>query len=448
MSGWLNMFLRLTNTGLMCGLILGTLVLLRPVLKRVFAPQQRVVVWMVAWMLGWVPLSERRALLPVTFQTLVASRTGQNFSSAPAFLPVAYGGAGHYNLALPGDVIVRVSLTDSLLLVLSLVWAAGMAVMLLVLFLRGSRLKALVRQGRKLEPGDPLLARIGADIKIGGVERTTGVWISPGLPTSFVQDRFWENEICLQAELPQEQMELVLLHELEHVRLWHPWWKVIATVNLVLFWWNPLVWLGFRYFCRDMELACDASVMKKLSPDRQRKYARTLVDLGTGRQLWEAPLSFGECDAALRVKAVVGWKPRKPVMTIVTWAAAVLVLLFFYGGHRAPYPAQDLMLAWERETGGTTQFVETLNHEMAWKLGLISYGTKGNIPDLRIEEVWEAPDARRDDLTVAALWVKLEHGTWYHVLYGWWGEGTGTFGLLEVEEVPPPDVTGCDRLIG
>lgn len=54
---------------------------------------------------------------------------------------------------------------------------------------------------------------------------------------------------------------------------------------------------------RDMELACDQRTLDQLEPEQRKEYAKTLVELGAGRRLWEAPLCFGECDGALRVRA-------------------------------------------------------------------------------------------------------------------------------------------------
>ncbi len=89
-----------------------------------------------------------------------------------------------------------------------------------------------------------------------------------------------EYVICLQRELSPEQRALVLRHELEHIRLGHLWFKGWANMGVFLYWWDPLIWLGYKYFCRDLELACDAAVLKELEPEERREYARTLVEMG------------------------------------------------------------------------------------------------------------------------------------------------------------------------
>ena len=459
-----DIILRELNTGLTLCLTFGALLLLRPLLTRIFTPQQRAVIWMAGWIMAYILPRGINAFLPITFQSLVVPRTGALFNAAPSFLPDEYTGPGLYNLALPVKGMVPITLTDGLLLALFLLWLAGVLAMLLIFWFRSRRLLAAGRRGRKLEKDDLL------QLAPPETRENLSLWISPGLPTSFVHGSLEKHHIFLQEELPPERMELVLRHELKHIRLGHPWWKVLATVCLVRYWWNPLVWVAFRVFCRDLELACDAAVLKELGNDRRREYARTLVELGTGRQLWEAPLSFGECDAALRVKQAAIWRPRKVWLTALTWALAVLVYLFFVGCHRVPYPNQDLMLVWEKETGSTASFVSTLNHEMACKLGLATHGQTENIPDVGILEVWDAPDkltypgphdalwldhlipSRPDwlrklsPIPLAALWVRTED-SWYYLWYGWYGSGINTFYVIGMEEIPPPRLAGWERLI-
>lgn len=460
-----DIFLTVANAGLLAGYITLALLVLRPVLLRLFTAQQRAVIWLVVWNLGYFPLNARGGVLPVTFQDLIAVRTGSLFGTDPAFLPPSYEGAGVYHIALPGDVLIPVTLNDALMKLLPLIWLAVGCAMVGYFIYRGQKLTTLVRAGRKLAEDDPLCRDI--DIRGGFFGGYIDVWVAPGLPTSFVRGGWGNNEIAIQAELPFEVQRLVLLHERRHVALWHPWWKVIATINLVMFWWNPLVWVGFRYFCRDLELACDASVLKRLPAQERKQYAETLVELGQGAPLWEIPLAFGECDTAVRVKSLVKWKPRHILLSVMTWGMAVLVTLFFYGGHRQTHPAADLMLAFERDYGGTVEFAQQLNDGMAKELDLIErYGVAATpAPDLGITQVWEGPDEditreivsgfdrekgilyKTSTVTYPSLWVETAGG-WHQVYYIWWGAGSNTFHVAGVKVCEEPDLREADCLVG
>ena len=139
--------------------------------------------------------------------------------------------------------------------------------------------------------------------------------------------------IYLQAELSPQRRELVLRHEWNHLRMRHSWMKSWANLVLVAWWWNPILWAAYYYFCRDMELACDEKTLRDLEKGEQRKqYAQTLVELASGKMLWGEPLAFGECGAVARVKAAVAWHKPRWWVKLGKWCAFVLLFLFFVGG--------------------------------------------------------------------------------------------------------------------
>lgn len=74
--------------------------------------------------------------------------------------------------------------------------------------------------------------------------------------------------VLLPDDLPagQPQFQLVLAHELAHIRRKDCLRKLLLIVCLCLYWWNPLVWIMVRLANRDMELACDEAVLRALGP--------------------------------------------------------------------------------------------------------------------------------------------------------------------------------------
>lgn len=445
MKALISFALEQWNLGLMAGIIILVLVALSPVLARILTAQQRVCLWVVCCLGICRPSVGHSAVLPVTLQDLVAPRTGALLKPAPAFLPDEYTTAGSYHIALPGGTLVRIQLQDWLMYLLLAVWFAGMLMLVLHFWYSSRRLVKLGRRGTLLSADDPRLEGIALSDPISD---TTRVYISPDLPTSFVHFVWFSRgyphgyEIFLQEELSGQQLNLVLLHEARHIRLWHTWWKVLATVTLVWFWWNPLVWLGFRCFCRDVELACDDSVMKKLPPERHKAYAQTLLELGTGRQLWEAPLAFGESDSALRIKRLVTWKKGRWYWRLLGWCITVGLTLFLHGGHVKMQDPQDMLLAWERDTGSVEYFVQALEREMSSDLAIKEENPGAVGPEVDITGIWSAPA----DYPRTALWVQTEGDVWYRVLYGWWGGDAHLLGCSCSELEQSPDLTGCGRL--
>ena len=74
----------------------------------------------------------------------------------------------------------------------------------------------------------------------------------------------------------KDQMEYIFTHELVHVRRFDAVLKLILTAALCLHWFNPFVWIMYFLAARDIELACDESVIRilgKAVADRIRLYA-------------------------------------------------------------------------------------------------------------------------------------------------------------------------------
>ncbi len=79
------------------------------------------------------------------------------------------------------------------------------------------------------------------------------------------------------AELSDEEVRCVLLHELTHFRRGDLFLHHLLLLICFVHWYNPLVWLVFRQFKISMEQACDADVVDTESITTVRQYGLTLV---------------------------------------------------------------------------------------------------------------------------------------------------------------------------
>ena len=284
------------------------------------------------------------------------------------------------------------------------------------------RLRRLGQQGEKMDR--ETMAQYGI------TQENVVVRLCEGLPASFVRfghDTGWGDGarfvICLQKELPQERMRLVLLHEMKHIKLHHAWYKSIIVGGLTTFyWWNPIMWLAYRLTCRDMELACDQAVLEELEPEERRDYARTLVELGSGRHLWGNVTSFGECDAALRVRRAAEWKPEKQAAWIVSVTLAFVLAVFFYcGGPRYDYRE-------ERDPIPEPTWSEYLSQE-SWKSWVAdSVGF--------YDQVWSGKGNQ--------LLVLNKRGKWYAITFSNWVDGC--YSQVGVSQIEEPFLEGCTQI--
>ncbi len=155
-------------------------------------------------------------------------------------------------------------------------------------------------------------------------------------------------KIYLPSTMSEEQISYVLAHEKAHLLRKDNWWKPLAYFILALHWFNPLCWVGYMLLCKDIELACDEKVIKKLNFEERRQYSQALLDCSTNRRTTAVcPLAFGEVGVKARIKNVLSYK--RPafwiIITAVVACIAVAVCLL-----TSPYTSRSVTVV---DTGST-----------------------------------------------------------------------------------------------
>ena len=77
--------------------------------------------------------------------------------------------------------------------------------------------------------------------------------------------------------LQTAETELILRHELTHLRHLDFLWSLCRTAAVIAYWWNPFIWLAAILSKRDAELACDEAVAAGLSDAQRLVYARAIL---------------------------------------------------------------------------------------------------------------------------------------------------------------------------
>jgi len=135
--------------------------------------------------------------------------------------------------------------------------------------------------------------------------------------------------------MDDETLEHVLLHEMQHVRGRHVLINFLWFISLCLHWFNPIVWLGWVYLRRDMEVICDAKVVKSIGAERRGSYAQTLLNMIPVRQAAAFPLAFGSSSAGDRIKEILAYRPATKGAVCVSFFMLLLCIALF-----AASPAQ------------------------------------------------------------------------------------------------------------
>ena len=78
--------------------------------------------------------------------------------------------------------------------------------------------------------------------------------------------------------LESREAELLLRHEMVHIKRWDILWKILIQFAIFLHWWNPFMWALFLDFERVSEWACDEAVMQGRSKEEVDEYLLLLIE--------------------------------------------------------------------------------------------------------------------------------------------------------------------------
>lgn len=123
-----------------------------------------------------------------------------------------------------------------------------------------------------------------------------------------------------------EAVKYVLEHEFAHIRRFDAAGKLVLTAAVCLHWFNPLVWGMYVLANRDLELACDESVLRRLGRETRAEYAMTLIRMAEAEgKNGPAPLcsGFGKSAVEERITAIMKMKKTSLAALLM---AVVLVL--------------------------------------------------------------------------------------------------------------------------
>lgn len=132
-------------------------------------------------------------------------------------------------------------------------------------------------------------------------------------------------KIYLPFQIGERSMTSVIAHEQAHIQRLDHLWKPLGFFLLTLHWFNPLIWLSYALFCRDLELACDERVIRNLDRDARADYAAALLSSSVSKpKIAACPLAFGEVGVQKRIKSALSY--RKPVLWVTAVALAVCLV--------------------------------------------------------------------------------------------------------------------------
>lgn len=138
----------------------------------------------------------------------------------------------------------------------------------------------------------------------------------------------WENE---------RQIQYMLFHEYVHICRFDAIGKLIVAATICIHWFNPMVWVLYVLFNRDIELACDERVVRHFGENDRAAYARTLIDMEEQRQGFAPFYSYFAKNAIEeRIESIMKFK-KKSIYALSV--AFILVLIGTVAAFAASAPS-------------------------------------------------------------------------------------------------------------
>ena len=170
-----------------------------------------------------------------------------------------------------------------------------------------------------------------------------GIYVCDNIRTPFILGVIRPG-IYLPSDMDEVQTDNVIARERAHLSRLDQVWKPLGYCLLAVYWFNPLCWLAYVLFCRDMELACDEKVIRDMDVEDKKVYSRVLLSFSDpSHRIAAGPLAFGEIGVKKRIQSVLNY--RKPAFWMVGLAILALVvtsLCFLTNPKAANDPAQTM----------------------------------------------------------------------------------------------------------
>ena len=107
----------------------------------------------------------------------------------------------------------------------------------------------------------------------------------------------------------QVALKYVLTHEYVHIRRFDAITKILFAAVLCIHWFNPLVWVMYVLANRDIELSCDAWVIRMMGAKNRSSYALMLIKMEERRNGMSALCShLGKNAISERIEAIMKFK--------------------------------------------------------------------------------------------------------------------------------------------
>jgi TonB family protein len=274
------------------------------------------------------PLLER--VVPVWHLPVSSSLFGRRVEPLAIFIPIHEREIADSSDGAQQTRFVPVQ-TATALRILRPIWLAGFAIGLSFLLVGFARLAWLASRSERVVNGT--WTEIAATLSRRFGLRRPILLLQSDHPTLLVTWGLRQPTVILPDEArgwPEDRVQIVLAHELAHIRRGDWLVQMAAELLRAVYWFNPLIWIACRRLRRESEHACDDAVLG-LGVEGTA-YASHLLDLARAfrqhrRAFFPAPAMARPSSLERRVSAMLNRSLNRTPLTRSACIVTVIALL-------------------------------------------------------------------------------------------------------------------------
>ncbi len=169
------------------------------------------------------------------------------------------------------------------------------------------------------------------------VKLRDNIYISEHISGSFVFGLI-NPKIYVGENISEQHLSSVIAHEKMHIRRCDHIVKAVACVILSIHWFNPLVWIMFRLFSQDIELACDEAVISKTDAAEKQVYIEALLESAASASATiYYKVCFASSPAKRRIKNILHFKKASKTLSVVCATLCIILSIAFTTNAKPSY---------------------------------------------------------------------------------------------------------------
>lgn len=259
------------QNSLQLSLIIMLMLVVSPILAHRYSSKCRYYLWTVVFVALLLPI---RAYFKLTLPEFLQTAVPQGATQAVSPIAIANTPASLDCLQYAGAL-----------------WIAGLSVFLVWhLFSHLRFLSAVKRWSQDVDDADILriFNNTKADLHI---YKSIPIKSCACIKTPMVVGLLRPVVLLPQVTFAQDELPLILKHELVHIKRKDLWYKSLMLSTLAIHWFNPMIHLAVRSVLNLCEISCDEEVLKGIGAKGRARYGESVIGTARNRGAYKTALS-------------------------------------------------------------------------------------------------------------------------------------------------------------